>query len=262
MLIKLLNWEIKATSRLFVPLYITLLVFALFNRILNPFELMASSSNLNFQTIIGFLSIAAYFALIVGVGVMTLVIMIQRFYKSLLGDEGYLMFTLPTTKWRHIISKLLIAILWTVLSILITIISVILIANPENLSGELSNMISEIRMVFGTAGLFMLPTVMVLGITQSIMMIYTAITLGHMFSRHRLLASFGMYCGLYMFNQILFVIFILVFGSGIFNFLNHTDLTQGGASIIMGGFGICIALLICLYFSVTNILLKRRLNLE
>lgn len=42
--------------------------------------------------------------------VVTAVILIQRFYKNLLGSEGYLMFTLPVTVSQHLFSKTIIAV--------------------------------------------------------------------------------------------------------------------------------------------------------
>ena len=46
-----------------------------------------------------------------------LIIQIQRFSKNLLGDEGYLMFTLPASVSQHITAKLVVAVLLDVLSV-------------------------------------------------------------------------------------------------------------------------------------------------
>lgn len=37
--------------------------------------------------------------------VLTMIVIIQRFYKGLLCDEGYLMFTLPVKPWQLIATK-------------------------------------------------------------------------------------------------------------------------------------------------------------
>ena len=42
------------------------------------------------------------FGLFMAAFVLTLIIQIQRFSKNLLGDEGYLMFTLPASVSQHI----------------------------------------------------------------------------------------------------------------------------------------------------------------
>lgn len=95
MLRKLLKYEFKATARTMVPLYIVLIAFSLFHLVINPLDVLESTGNTSIRTIIAMLDIMLYVVLIVGLSIMTLVIMIQRFYKNLLGDEGYLMFTLP-----------------------------------------------------------------------------------------------------------------------------------------------------------------------
>lgn len=88
MLGKLMKYEIKATARLFLPLYAALLVFSLINRFLNPFAIGESINNINLQFTIRAISMTAYVLLLLGTLVMTVVIMIQRFYKNLLGTKG------------------------------------------------------------------------------------------------------------------------------------------------------------------------------
>ena len=88
MLGKLLKYEIKATARLFLPLYAALLVFSIINRFLNPFAISKPIDNMSAQLFIGIISMTFYYVLLVGTLVMTVVIMIQRFYKNLLGMKG------------------------------------------------------------------------------------------------------------------------------------------------------------------------------
>ncbi len=58
---------------------------------------------------------------------MTLTMMIQRFNKNLLSDEGYLMHTLPVKPWKHIASKLLASMLWMIGSVVVALISILVI---------------------------------------------------------------------------------------------------------------------------------------
>ena len=51
---------------------------------------------------------------------------LQRFYKNLLSGEGYLMHTLPVRPWQHIASKLIAAVVWTVLSFFVVCVSCLL----------------------------------------------------------------------------------------------------------------------------------------
>ena len=57
-----------------------------------------------------------YMGVMMAAFVVTAVILIQRFYKNLLGSEGYLMFTLPVTVTQHLLSKTIIAVVMIALS--------------------------------------------------------------------------------------------------------------------------------------------------
>ncbi len=67
---------------------------------------------------------AGYVLLIVGIFVITLIVILQRFYKNLVKEEGYLMFTLPVKPWELITSKLIASVIWTFVSTIVVMISV------------------------------------------------------------------------------------------------------------------------------------------
>ena len=50
--------------------------------------------------------------LIVGLSVLSVVVVVVRFYQNLISDEGYLSFTLPVTAAQHIAAKLAAGILF------------------------------------------------------------------------------------------------------------------------------------------------------
>lgn len=264
MLKRLLKWEIKATARVFLPLYATLILFALINRFLNPFSFIENSSSFSFQLLFSYLTIFAYFALIVGVVAMTVIILIQRFYKSLLGDEGYLMFTLPAETWKNVLSKLLVATLWTISSMVATFVSILIISGVKFSevfgSYPLLDILNEITAVFGTLGIFLIPVIGLLGITISILMIYTAISLGHLFPRNKLLATFGMYALVYMFNQV--ATGITIFAVGRTFFPNTPNAVSPNLPILLVVITVFALIAAVGYFAATTILLKKKLNLE
>jgi hypothetical protein len=128
MLRKLFKYEIKATARLFIPLYLTLLVFSLINRFLLPISRLDSSPSTLYHMAFT-IGMSLYVLLIAGTMLITLFVMIQRFYKNLLGDEGYLMFTLPVQSWKHLLCKLFTSMGWTLISSIVAICSVLIIAS-------------------------------------------------------------------------------------------------------------------------------------
>lgn len=263
MLRKLLKYEIKATARILLPLYLVVLLFGFINRFLNPFNAIEASNSFNLHAVLSMFSIILYIGLIVGIIVMTFIIMIQRFYKNLLGDEGYLMFTLPVRSWEHIISKLLVSMLWIILSFLTVICSILIIANINNLFGELSNVINSIRNYIGNAGLLLIPICLLVEITYSIVTIYDAISLGHLFTKHKLLASFGAYIVLYIISQITFGVFMLVYATTNLNLFTNKATPTPSQIIIFAASATCLYLLLAVgNFILTNVILKKRLNLE
>ncbi len=102
MLGKLVKYELKACGRIFVPLYISILVVA---AIIGMFS---NTQILQVPTILMFVLMALFIALVV----MTVVLILQRFKKNLLEDEGYLMFTLPVSTKSLILSKYLTSLIY------------------------------------------------------------------------------------------------------------------------------------------------------
>ena len=90
MLKKLTKHELYATGRIFLPIYAIMLLLSLINRVLFGIDNISRPLN----TLRGFM-VAAYVISIIATLVVTFVIMILRFYRNLMSDEGYLMFTLP-----------------------------------------------------------------------------------------------------------------------------------------------------------------------
>ena len=81
-------------------------------------------------TITGFMYISIFIALVAA----TVIIVILRFYKGLLGDEGYLMHTLPVKPWQLITSKGLVAAGVVLLSIIVAMVSLAILAGLSSLS--------------------------------------------------------------------------------------------------------------------------------
>ena len=114
MLSKLLKYEFRATGRIMLPVYALLLVTAggtsvtgsLMGRY--PESTVLSIFRTLFMTLFAFTTF--------GVLLLTLVLMVYRFYKNLMTDEGYLMFTLPVSRSLLIWSKLIVSMAWGILS--------------------------------------------------------------------------------------------------------------------------------------------------
>ena len=197
MLGKLLKYEIKAMGRVMLPLY-AVMVFA---ACLFAFNLRLNMSGVakfivdRFAIVTGFLFGAAVLA----VFVVMVIIVIQRFYKNLLGTEGYLMFTLPARTHEHILSKAISSFLWILIG------GAAGFAAGFAMVGITSNIPAFIRQVqeiwnelvpHHAAGPFIWFIILLLaGIFESLIKVYAAIAVGHQFGSHRLAGSILAYIG-------------------------------------------------------------------
>ncbi len=128
-MLKLLKYEWKACARTCLPLYGVLILMSLISRIL---YVIPKNASLDFM--LPAIGSMLYMGVMMAAFVVTAVILIQRFYKNLLGSEGYLMFTLPVTVSQHLLSKTIIAVVMIGLSGLSALISIFIFADRMILS--------------------------------------------------------------------------------------------------------------------------------
>ena len=94
MLRKLMKHELRATGRIMGPMLLITLLAAVGANLSIRWLLNLQSTLAN---VLGGLLLAAAIMMPIAVWVMAFVLMIRRFYKNLLRDEGYLMMTLPVS---------------------------------------------------------------------------------------------------------------------------------------------------------------------
>jgi len=131
MLGKLMKYEFKACGRIFFPLYLGILLLAAINGVYLGVNfknevvdgLSMNPIAYNTQGILMLVLVALFVALFV----ITIVLTIQRFKKNLLDEEGYLMFTLPVKSSSLILSKLLVALIYAIISAIVASLSFIII---------------------------------------------------------------------------------------------------------------------------------------
>lgn len=273
MLGKLLKYEFKLTARTLLPIYAALagLTVLMCLTTKTPAEMLFL-----FQGTIGELLLvaiySAYGIMMSAVFIITVVLLIERFYKNLLRDEGYLMHTLPVTTGGLVFSKLAGAVVWSVISIVIGCLSVMLVAMDAHDWAKLFQEIGEAIVIFnrelGFHWVFYvleLLVLLLLMLGNAILHVYTAVTLGHIANRRKVLWSVAAYVGIA--SAMTFVTALL----GSWNWLEHVI-----NRLLWGHFGgqfmsahIVMIFLIgfyfvkcAIFFGVTNWLMKHRLNLE
>ena len=196
MLKKLLKYEFKATARTYGGMYLALLAASvLFGGSVWRWN---STNSEAYSTLVGLLSLV-YTGVIIGTVVVTIMTIVQRFYRNLLGREGYLMHTLPVTETQLVTSKLISSTVWSLCSILAAclsfgILAVLMMADMDLLE-QLPLMWSGIREAFARCNMEFWEALAFSGVVSFVRMvsaiacIYAACMVGHQFKNHPALAG-------------------------------------------------------------------------
>ncbi len=219
MLKKLLKYEFLSTARVFLPFYGALLIMSFLAR-LTVWNYDETSQWMNL--VMG-ISVSLYIIAIVAVMVLTTVVTVVRYYRNLYGDEGYLMQTLPVTADQLIWSKLIVSVVWHLASTVLVVLALVILAWERE----------SWMMVFSTIaqawereiapylhGLILTAVVELLvgcliSTFAGVLTYYTAISLGQMMGKHRVLGAVVSYIGISIFWQIVFgVVTNLLFLTG------------------------------------------------
>ena len=270
MLGKLLKQDFRATARIMLPLYAAVPVLGLFTNLIT--RLCENQNGFLIRAIGALVSLVFSLSLIAAV-VTTVVLMILRFYRNLMTDEGYLMFTLPVNRHQLIWSKLLSALIYTAASAVAVTLSILLVLLPiadwSGFWGNLGELLSSITesLHFGVPGPLLLLWIAVLAILtvfSGFLMVYAAIALGHSFSNHKILLS-----------VVFFIAFSLAMQAAGLTFFSYqltigeTVIESGGsaASLLDGTRFLVIdsieTLVACgVFYTLTWYNLQKRLNLQ
>ena len=267
MLGKLLKYELKATSRVFVPLYIAILVVSIVNGL---------SLNLEIFNIQGLATIILM-CLFISLFVITIVVTIQRFNKNLLKDEGYLMFTLPVSSKHLVLSKYLTSLIWTFLSFVVaflsfTIIFMILTYGDFNYSyfiNEFNLLFSNISNILGTTILsefFKIVLLIIISYTIFIFNVYLSLSIGQLpiFNRFRNISSF---IGFLVINLLISYVQNIVDNAFVnIEAIDNVNYSIDSiSSIVSKGLNVAIIIniiIILVLFFATSYILNKKLNLE
>lgn len=221
---KLLKYEFRATLRLYLPLYLVMLGFAVLGRFSLwgvPWEVTTGKdlvgwTNLSVSVagtgvggeVLSFLLtmvLAGNVLVLLGALVVHFIITLQRFWKNLMGEEGYLMFTLPVSTGELLWSKALCAFLWGVATAVMIALSVLVLAWHPHLVQAVKRVLSAIppeewQMIFQVLKNVLPPALWPLLAVEfvannigSLFILYSAMAIGHTVKSHKVLASVGAY---------------------------------------------------------------------
>ena len=259
MLNKLLKYEFKSTGRTFLPIYGALLITSFLTRL---FVFNKDFSNSFFLSLFQVVLSSLFGFLLMAVFILTLVVSLQRFYKNLLGEEGYLSMTLPVRPWQHILCKSLTSLVWYIFSSIAAILAFVILAYEKGMLGDFFKAIVTLirrgslnAQILTACGEFFLFAA--LGILAFTMMLYASMALGQLSANKRLLTSFGAFLALNFLVQILMGVLGNLAVRWVFPMPSRWALNVALLlSIVVELF------FLAGFFAITNYILSRKLNLE
>lgn len=266
MLSKLLKHEFRATGRFMWVIYVAMLALSVAANV--SMRMLDRTDNGILEGIMIMVLVAWVLALVIG-GVMITVLLIQRFYKNLLTDEGYLMFTLPTTVHHLVLSKLIVAVAWFLVTIVAYVLCVFL-AVVDN--AVLRNMMEILHTMYenfsahyainGAAIVLEVLLLLVVSTAASCLQFYGAMSIGYGFTNHKGLWSVVSYFIISFVLQILSTVAMASTGLTVFDegFLTLTSMQMWhltmlgttGAMLVLGA----------VFYIITVLNLQKRLNLS
>lgn len=196
-----------------------------------------------------------------------------RFYKSLYTDEGYLTNTLPVTPWQLLLSKMFTGAIWYLITDIVVSASMFLLILTASSTYENVNVFRELGRIFQEAsamferelGISMagfIAFILIYSIIAcffSILMMYSAVSLGQLFTGHKVMGAVIWYIAEYVIIQTGSSLLINL-PAGIYNAAEAPPalIIKPLLAIIM----ILTVILSVVLFFVSEYMLRKKLNLD
>ena len=257
MLGKLLKYEIPALGRKLVPLYIAWAAAAVFlGLMIGPLQ-----DKSEFMIVI---SVLLYTGVATAIFVMAIVLIIQRYKNSLLGEEAYFNMVLPVSTSQHIANKLISALIWIFLTGVAALVTALIIGLFGGAFFEFIhiNWNLVLQHITGNAVLLFIELLIAVFVSagKTVMQIYAAITIGHQAKSHTTIASIGAYIGILIFESLIGRL-LLVFYPAFEKLTTQISDYAQFQMIMVPAILIGVAFIV-VYFLVCKVLMEKRLNLS
>ena len=214
MLGKLLKHEFRATGRTMLPMLGVLAVLVV---LANLSVRMLDKELGTFLSILFVLILILTVVAVTVSEIMPVVVMVQRFYKNLLGSEGYLMHTLPANAHQLVWSKLIVSSVWMLgTNLVIFLLGGLSVIHLGRLNvgeilrtlpswGQIMDGLAQVGVTGGDVTLLLVEMALMVVLVQlaACLHFYAAMSLGHMFTSHKGLMSVVVFVALsYLFSAL------------------------------------------------------------
>lgn len=268
---KLIKHEMNAFSRSMLPMEIILLGIAVLTRFVQIFE----TESRVYDIVRGSAVVVLVIAIVVSL-VMSVVVSIKRFYTNMFTSEGYLTMTLPVKPVWHIVSKLTVAVISLLATLLTACVSLSIAALGDMLI-EVFKAIGYLWRIFyshcGAHSILYCVEIVICALSVMaylFLLFYGCISIGQTAKKRRVLAAFGVYFAYYILTQILGTVIIIIVSSEP-QWLMDLGYEMGkwatkhpiaAAHSLIWGITVFCGVLSAIWFLINRYVLKNRLNLE
>lgn len=269
---KLMKYELRYLIRIFAPMWVIVLGLCLLWRIATPADIFFMDELSERQAMVMVILTMVSVMGLITMSVVAAVVLIQRMYKGMYGDEGYLILTLPVSTNQIINAKVLSGSLMLIGTGLITVVSVLVFTAYGELWSsvweEASYMLDLVGYSVGELVMlgFWLLVMIVAGTLQSMYLLVFTISAGQLWKKHPIIGAVLVYYGLQVLGMSVTNVTARLFGENIItavmelvNGYGMQDIT--GMILYMIGSALLAAVISLLCFLGTKLLLDRKLNI-
>lgn len=263
MLNKLLKYDIRSAYKSLIVFYIITIISAIIAKIFKNID------NSTIMNIIGGILVLITIVLIISIMINNIIRLWMEFVKNIYGDESYLTHTLPVTKDKIYLSKVISGLISLFTSILVVAISlVICFYSKDTIEFIKINFLNvesayEIKIVF-----FLILMFLIFFLEIAFLMVtgYMGIILGHRSNNSKIVKSVVFGIVAYYISQVVTLVFVLIiafFNNEIMTLLKtNTQLTSGGMKILLIFSLIIYSIYTVIYYYIGKIFLNKGVNVD
>ena len=278
MLGKLFKYEFKNTAKVMLAIYGVLVFTTLLVSIGSSMKAMQGVNLTDVPPVVELFfaaSVLMYVLSIFALFTVSYVYLCIHFYKTMYSDQGYLTHTLPVKPVTLFNVKLVTSLVWMILTAVLFALSIFAFligaSRGEIFSSEVAGRMAEIIKyefvpIFGmTFGQFLLFIILsfIISCLSYLLMIFASISIGQLFTGHKIAGSFAAGVVIYMVQQVIATIVILVTGFSTFldyeKIVTFADVLFSPAMII--SMVISVLFTVALYV-ICIVMQTRHLNLD
>ena len=283
MLRKLIKQEFKATARLMLPLYLAVILLGLGAKLAEVVLNATDTSSggvfagfgmpgqvMDFLDVLSVLVVTGFVVALIAAFAVSFVLMIMRFRNNLLGDEGYVMFTLPVSVHQLVWSKLIVSLVWFVGAVVVDGVAILLVLMGDEFTfSQLFPAIASFFSQFtsGQAAHFVGFTaeglLLAVILTFSCCLeFYAAMAIGHSFAKHKGLLSVVFFFAISAASEV--ISSVLMLGANKLGLTIQLDSFSqlANAHLLMAALLVINLIFAGVLYFLTTYMLKNRLNLE